>query len=160
MVSMATMASLGLFGEVMFDSIYKFLFGRPLWEYQVMPLHEGYTSLYSLVLWGIIMGLHLSLLHGTLKEKGITSFHALAAIFCIEAIAIEALVNLSYLAYFPTYIYYYLPSDLWHVTSLQALPLYLLAGCITVTAFRLAHKIPRSALLGSTAVIVVLLAIR
>lgn len=154
-----TMASLGLFGEVAYGILYNAVFGMPLWEYQVLPIHSSYTSVYSLYLWGMV-GFHLYLLHTTLENRGITSVHKLAAIFCLEAIVLEALVNLSFLAAFGSYIYYYLPSDLWHITSLQTLPLYLLAGYITVLAIRFAKKVPTHALAGNSAVITALLVLQ
>ncbi len=154
-----TMASLGLFGEIMYGIIYEAIFGSPLWQYHVLPIHNAYTSVYSLYLWGMV-GVHLYLLHTTLKTRSITSTHKLAFIFCIEAIVLEALVNLSFLAVFGGFIYYYLPNDLWHITSLQTLPLYLLAGYIAVTAMTLASKTPRYALVGNSAVILALLALK
>ncbi len=80
-----------------------------------------------------MVGFHIYLLHDTLKRKHVTSTNKLALIFCAEAIALEALVNLTFLAAFGGFIYYYLPSDLWHITSLQTLPFYLAAGYIAVT---------------------------
>ena len=128
---MSVMAFLGVIGEVAIDTIYAAVNGRPLWLYEVLPIHGGYTSEYSLAIWAMV-GFQMYLLHDTLKTKKITSLPVLAAIFCIEAILLEALVNLSFLASFGQYIYYYLPPDLWHVTSLQVLPLYLVSGFISV----------------------------
>lgn len=153
-----TMAALGLFGEVMFDLIYSHIFGKPLWEYRFTPIHQGFTSVYSLFLWGAI-GMHLYLIHQTLEDRGITSKHILAAIFCLEAIVLEALMNLSFLAVFGHYVYYYLPADLWHITSVQTLPLYLLAGYITVFAMEQADRLRAWAYAGNTVVLVVLLAV-
>lgn len=146
----STMAALGVLGELVYDTAYDYCLGRPLWVYRLAGIHDAYTSVYSLFLWGGIIGLHLYLLHGTLQKKGITSVHQLAFIFCGEAILLEALVNLSYRMVFNDFIYYYLPPDLGHITSIQTLPLYLLAGYITVTALGLAHRSPRLASLGST----------
>lgn len=143
--------ALGLTGEIIFDTIYTAIAGQPLWEYRVAPIHHGYTSLYSLIIWSLI-GFHLSLLHGTLRHRGATSLHRLALLFCAEAIVLEAAGNATHLLLFGEYIYYYLPSDLWHLTSLQALPLYLFAGYITVLTLSLAHKTPRTALAGSAVV--------
>lgn len=154
-----TMAALGLFGEAVFDTVYKLVLGQPLWEYHLLPIHNGYTSIYSLYLWGTI-GLHLYLLHESLRKRGIQSVHILALIFCLEAILLEALVNISHLAIFGSYIYYYLPTDLWHITSVQTLPLYLLAGYITVLAMRFANQLPRSALVGNTLVLTAILTIK
>lgn len=152
---LVTMIALGLIGEITFDTVYRTVFGAPLWEYHILPIHGAYTSIYSLFLWGMI-GLHVYLLHGTLQKRGVTSIHALAFIFCLEAIVIEALVNSSFLALFGDYIYYYLPADLWHLTSLQTLPLYLFAGYVTITTLRYAGSRHIPAVLGSTAWVVVL----
>ena len=56
--------------------------------------------------------------------------------------------------------YYYLPSDLWHITSLQALPFYLLAGYITVVALKYANRTPKLALSGNSLVLIAITAMR
>ena len=152
----STMAALGLFGELTYDWFYNTLFNKPLWQYQLLPIHNGYTSLFSLFLWGAV-GFHIYLLHTTLTEKGIASLHKLALIFCFESIMLEVLVNLSYLAFFKTLIFYYFPTDIWHITSVQTLPLYFLAGYITVIAINQANKLPRWAFAGNSLVLSVLL---
>lgn len=149
LVYISAMAALGVVGEVVYDTAYNYFFGHPLWVYHLAGIHDAYTSVYSLFLWGGIIGTHLYLLHNTLQKKGIVSLHTLAFIFCGEAILLEALVNLSFRAVFGDYVYYYLPSDLGHITSVQTLPLYLLAGYITITTLGLAHRAPRFAALSS-----------
>jgi hypothetical protein len=131
----ATMAMIGLVGEICVGSFYHFLFHRPLWNYTIYPIHHAYTSRFALFLWGIY-GFHLYLLHGTLKRKKVSSLNHLALIFCLEAIIIEASVNVTYKLSFHKYIYYYFPGDLWHLTSVQTLPFYLIAGYIVVRTFR------------------------
>ena len=158
-VYISTMAALGLFGEIAFDTVYQVVFGRPLWLYHLFPIHGGFTSFYSLYLWGAV-GAHLYFQHGILAKRSITSVHTFAGIFWIEAIFLEALVNLSYLAFSKDYIYYYLPSDLWHITSLQALPFYLLAGYITVVALKHANRLPRLALCGNSLVLIVIMILK
>lgn len=129
------MAMLGLVGEVTIGSLYTYLFHKPLWNYTVLPIHNAYTSQYAMFLWGIY-GFHLYLLHGTLKKRKISSIHQLAFIFCLEAILIEACVNITFRLSFGRYIYYYFPSDLWHFTSVQTLPFYLAAGYVIIMTFR------------------------
>lgn len=146
-----TMAALGVLGEIVFDTVYTVIFGRPLWLYRLLPIHHGYTSLYSLFLWGTV-GLYIYMLHGTLKRSHITSALALACIFCLDAVLFEIFANLSYIAIFKNYIFYYLPGDLWHLTSLQAVPIYLFAGLVTVYTFDFAKSRQRSATIGSTIV--------
>jgi hypothetical protein len=151
-----TMAALGILGEVVLDTAYKLIFGVRLWEYRLYPVHDAYTSLFSIVLWGMV-GLHIYLLHGTLKKKGIISINQIALIFCVEAIILEALSNLSFLALFGKFIFYYNPGNLWHITSIQALPLYLLGGYAMIAALKIASLRPKVVTLGNTLLIIVLL---
>lgn len=78
------------------------------------------------------MGFHLYLIHDTLEKMKITSINILALSFCIEAIMLEILFNLSFVIMYKKFVYYYLPNDLWHLSSFQALPLYLIAGYISM----------------------------
>jgi hypothetical protein len=153
------MATLGLVGEVVGDTGWNLVFHRPLWLYHVLPIHDGYTSLFSLYLWGAV-GFHLYLLHNTLRKWGITSIHKLALLFCLEALVLEVLVNLTYLAFFNDFVFYYLPGDLWHLTSLQAIPGYIFAGYVTVTMLRFASRRPLSAMIGSTLLAILLVMIK
>jgi hypothetical protein len=125
-VYIATTALLGVCGEIFVDSVYRALFGEALWLYHVYPIHDGFTSYYAPVIWGIL-GFYLYLLHDTLKLKKFTE-NKLALLFAAETLIIELLANLSFLLLFHRYLFYYLPNDLWHLTSVQTLPFYLLAG--------------------------------
>lgn len=130
----ATGALLGVLFEITVDSIYAQITGRPLWLYKVFPVHNGYTSIFSLFIWGV-MGFQDYLIHDTLSTKKLPSLRKLALWLSIEGIIFEILFNLLSLATFGKYIYYYLPKDLWHVTSFQAFPLYLLGGYIAAYVF-------------------------
>ena len=126
-----SMAALGILGEVAIDGFYKFAFGQPLWLYRLFPIHGGYTSVYSLFEWGLL-GFYIYLLHGILREKHISSIYIFASIFCADAIIFELMFNGSYKVIFQNYIFYYLPSNLWHLSALQAIPFYLLGGFLTI----------------------------
>lgn len=137
----ATVAMLGVFGEVFVGSLYEFLFDRPLWQYRILPIHEGYTSMYAPVIWGIL-GFYLYLMHDTLVRLKKYTQNRLAITFMAEAIVIELLANLSFLLLFDQYLFYYLPSDLWHLTSVQTLPFYLAAGFVVTHALKRFSKDP------------------
>ncbi len=122
---------IGVFGEVLLDSLYRAAFGAPLWLYHVLPIHDGYTSYYSLVLWGMY-GFYLYLLHDGLQNRRIRSNSLLAALISIEAIVLELLINSSHLAIFKRYIFYYLPGGLWHLSAFQVIPFYFIAGLFIV----------------------------
>lgn len=126
-----SVAVVGVFGEVAVGSIYRALFGAPLWEYHVLPIHHAFTSLYSPVIWGMY-GFYLYLLHDHLNKTGQRSTKKLASLIAVEGIALEVLFNISALIFFKQYVFYYLPPDLWHVSSLQAIPFYFLAGVVIV----------------------------
>jgi len=131
----SAMSMLGVIGEILIDSIYRVINGGPLWVYRVMPIHGGYTSFYSIVIWGMV-GFQLYLIHDTLAKKKITDINRLAIFFAVEAILLEGLFNFSFLAIYGKFVYYYLPNDIWHITSLQAFPLYLIAGYISIYAIK------------------------
>src|SRR5262249_20167202 len=67
---MSSVAMIGVYGEIFVGSLYKLLFDNTLWVYRVYPIHDGYTSRYGVFLWAML-GFHLYLLGGFLKEKGI-----------------------------------------------------------------------------------------
>lgn len=131
-----TMSMIGLFGEIFLDSSYKFFVGHPLWYYNILPIQGGYTSSYAIVTWGLY-GCHLYLIHGTLAAKwSIIKTRHLALIFCIEALLLEALLTLSARLVFGRYLYYYLPGDLWHVTSFQNIPFYFICGVVVLKTLK------------------------
>jgi hypothetical protein len=125
------MAALGMVGELTVDGLYNLVFGSPLWIYRVLPVHHGYTSIYSLFIWGA-MGFQIYLLHDTLSYKKLLSLAKLTMIFTVEAIILEALLDLTSLALFGKYIYYYQPGGLWHITAFQVIPLYFLTGYVYI----------------------------
>lgn len=123
----STVAFIGLIGETFVGSIYNCLFGLPLWQYQALPIHNGHTSYYAPIIWGVY-GFYLYLLHDHLVSKKGYSDNKLMVMFSVEAMVIEALVNISFLLIFGHYLYFYSPNDLWHFTSIQTFPFYFIAG--------------------------------
>ncbi len=128
LLSITSVMLIGVFGEVLLDTLYRAAFGSPLWLYRVLPIHNGYTSYYSLTLWGLF-GFYLYLLHDGLKSHRIRSNNLLLAVLISgEAIALELLINVSHLIIFKSYIFYYMPSGLWHLSAFQVIPFYFIAG--------------------------------
>jgi hypothetical protein len=125
-----TVALLGVFGEVLIDSLFVLLTKRPLWEYHLLPIHSSYTSYYSLAIWGMY-GFYLYVFHDLLKgRRSKLSKKYLFIVVGTEAILLEVAINIMYLAFFGDYIFYYLPNDLWHLTSIQAIPFYFVLGTV------------------------------
>lgn len=137
-----SVAVVGVFGEVLVDSLYQLVFGTPLWQYRVLPIHNAYTSYYSPVIWGMY-GFYLYLLHDGLCEYCAHSIRPLTIFIAIEAIALELVLNLSYLAIFNQYIFYYLPDGLWHLSAFQVIPFYFAAGLVIAGFARRCKSSPR-----------------
>jgi hypothetical protein len=132
----STVAMIGLFGEIFLDTVYRAVVGHPLWIYNILPIHNAYTSSFAIATWGIY-GLHLYLLHGSLSTKwSISRTRHLSLIFCLEALLLEALLTISAKLFLGTYMYYYLPGDLWHVSSFQNIPFYFLCGVIVLKSLK------------------------
>lgn len=124
-------ALIGLFGEIFLDTVYNHVFGHPLWRYNILPIHHAYTSSYAIVVWGLY-GFHLYLLHNTLHARSITKTLQLALIFCVEALILEAALTISAKYLLGDFMYYYYPSDLWHVSSFQNIPFYFICGIVII----------------------------
>lgn len=137
-----TVAAIGVFGEIFLDTVYNHFVGNPLWEYKILPIHHGYTSIFAPVIWGIY-GFHLYLLHDTISQKwSITKTRTLALIFSIEALIFEALLTISSKLLLGDFMYYYFPGDLWHVSSFQNMPFYFICGVVIIKTMRRFKKDP------------------
>lgn len=135
LIYISFMAMIGPIGEVFVGTIYPTLFEHPLWHYQIMPIHNGYTSYYAPVIWGI-SGAFLFCIRevaGLVKPR---SHCKLALIAMSETILLEVALNLTFLLMSGGLMFYYLPADLWHVTSLQTLPFYFVLGLITSSTLK------------------------
>jgi hypothetical protein len=138
----STIAVIGLFGEIFLDTTYNFFVGHPLWYYRILPIKGGYTSSFAIVTWGVY-GFHLYLLHDSLASKwSIVRARHLALIIALEGLLLEAVVTLSAKLYLGRYMYYYLPGDLWHVSSFQNIPFYFIFGVVAVKTLRRFRKDP------------------
>jgi len=124
-----TVALVGLYGEIFLDSAYNYFIGHPLWRYNILPIHHAYTASFAVITWGLY-GFHLYLLHGSLGKWSINKTKHLVLIFGFEALILEALLTISARILLGKYMYYYLPSDLWHVSSFQNFPFYLMCGYV------------------------------
>jgi hypothetical protein len=121
-----------------------------------LPIQGGYTSSYAVVTWGLY-GFHLYLLHDSLATRwAITKTRHLALLFALEALLLEALLTLSAKVVFGRYLYYYLPSDLWHVSSFQNMPFYFICGLVVLKTLQRARRDPRFFTLMSACLIAVL----
>lgn len=137
-----TLAMIGVISEVAINSFCRAAFDSPLWLYQVTPIHQGDTSIFAFFQWSLF-GYHLYYV-----RKKIQSYHFTyeAAIFAlvvsVDALLLEIFLNVSSNVFLDTFIFYYLPGDIGHLTSIYVYPFYLLGGTILNETFKRYEKDP------------------
>jgi hypothetical protein len=125
----ASVAMIGVLGEITADASYKYYFHTALWRYNYLPIHHAFTSQFSPMLWGVF-GFYLYLNHHSLEKWTRRQLVNLALIFAVEALVVEAFADLISKAVLGNYIYYYYPNGLWHITSFQGFPFYIICGFV------------------------------
>jgi hypothetical protein len=130
-LSMAVAFLVAIVCEVYLGKLYYLLMGKPLWQYRVWPIHDGYTSVLNFIIWPVY-GYYIYFLHQVLHArrvvirpswlKGVASG--------LDGPLLEILANGFFLLFYGTFYFYYLPGDLRHFTSVQVVPLYMVMGVI------------------------------
>ena len=120
--------------EVALGKLYSLTVGKPLWQYRVWPIHDGFTSALNFIIWPVY-GYYWYLLHQVLHAYRVqirrTWLKGLASGF--DGPLLEILANGFFLLFYGTFYFYYLPDDLRHYTSVQVVPLYMVMGvCLSL----------------------------
>lgn len=123
------MAMIGPIGEVFVGTLYEAFVGQALWQYKIFPIHHAYTSLYAPVIWGI-SGVFLYWMNEIAAVWDGKRKAQKAILQMVETITLETALNVSFLLLTGGLMFYYLPGDLWHVTSVQTLPFYFVLGLV------------------------------
>lgn len=129
------LALIGAVTEIVCDTIYVHMFHDRLWYYRFLPVHHGYTSQFSPVVWGS-MGLYLYLMHPEYEKWSLKQLMILSAFFSIETVIMEGTAVSFSRLYLNNYIFYYNPGNLFHVTSLQSIPFFFFVGILTLSSLR------------------------
>jgi hypothetical protein len=144
-LSMAVAFLVAIVCEVYLGKLYYLVTGKPLWQYRVWPIHDGYTSALNFIVWPVY-GYYIYFLREVLQAhrinirpnwlKGIASG--------IDGPMLEILANGFFLLFYGTFYFYYLPGDLRHFTSMQVIPLYMVMGILlTLLLDKLQERPPR-----------------
>ena len=119
--------------EVGLGQLYRFVTGEPLWQYRVWPIHDGFTSVLNFMIWPIYG--YYSYLLGKVMHAHRFSFirrwHR-GMLAGLDGPLLEVLANGFFLSLYGSFYFYYLPDDLWHLTSVRVIPLYMLMGVALV----------------------------
>jgi hypothetical protein len=137
-----TLALIGCISEVAVNSFCRAAFDSSLWTYLVTPVHQGDTSIFAFFQWSLY-GYHLYFV-----QKKIQSFKAkyeeyiFALVISVEALLLEIFVNISSNFFLNTFIFYYIPGDMGHMTTVFVFPVYILGGAILIEIFKRFLKDP------------------
>ncbi len=142
-LSMAVAFLVAIVCEVYLGKLYQLVTGRPLWQYRVWPIHDGYTSALNSIIWPVY-GYYVYLLHQVLHTRRITIrprwLKGLASGF--DGPLLEILANGFFLLFYGTFYFYYLPDDLRHYSSVRVMPLYMVMGVILTLLLEYLQKQP------------------
>jgi len=131
-----TLALIGCISEVAINSFCKAAFGAPLWIYRVTPIHQGDTSIFAFFQWSLY-GYHLYFVHKKIYSLNIKhKDYLFILLLSIEALLLEIFVNVSSKFFLNTFIFYYIPGDMGHLTTVFVLPVYVLGGAILIEIFK------------------------
>jgi hypothetical protein len=137
-----TLALIGCISEVAINSFCRAAFDTSLWTYQVTPVHKGDTSIFAFFQWSLY-GYHLYFVRNKIQSFNFKhEDYIFAFILSIEALLLEVFVNISSIYFLNTFIFYYLPADLGHLTTVYVFPFYLLGGAILIGIFNRFLKDP------------------
>ncbi len=141
---MAASFLVAVVSEVALGKLYYHLFGTPLWQYRVWPIHDGYTSALNVMIWPIY-GYYWYLLSEVLRSRRIHfGRHWYKGILSgLDGPVLEILANGFFLLLYGTFYFYYLPDDMRHFTSIQVVPLYMVMGICLSSLLEIMKRQPR-----------------
>lgn len=137
---------LAVTGESFVNSVYQLGVGTKLWEYRVHPLHDKNVSALAVFLW-TAYGVHLYFTRQSMNHLFSRKWNnrlGKSLVLCLEApLVFEVCGNLFFLLLLKQYYAYYLPGDLFHLTSIQVIPVYLLCIYFGLVILGILEKLPR-----------------
>jgi hypothetical protein len=137
---------LAILAESLINPVFESYTGTKLWEYRVHPLHDRNVSALAVLVW-TAYGVHLYLTQQTLEERlplRLRNHYGKALVIGFEApLLFEVTGNLFFLLLAQEYYAYYLPTDLWHLTSLQVVPVYMICIFLGLLVLRALQRLGR-----------------
>ncbi|SHE34808.1 hypothetical protein [Vibrio gazogenes] len=132
-------------GEVVLGKLYYLVMGKPLWQYHVWPIHDGYTSALNFITWPVY-GFYQYCLHYVLtaKKRQLRAYWLVGLASGLDGPILEILANGFFLLFYQTFYFYYLPNDMRHYTSIQVVPLYMIGGMILTLILKQLRERPPS----------------
>lgn len=131
-----TLALIGCISEVAVNSFCRAAFDSSLWIYLVTPVHHGDTSIFAFFQWSLY-GYHLYFVQKKIQSLKVKhEEYIFALVISVEALLLEIFVNISSSFFLNTLIFYYIPGDMGHMTTVFVFPVYILGGAILIETFK------------------------
>jgi hypothetical protein len=144
---------LATLAESLIDPWYALWQGQDLWEYRVYPIHHRHVSAFAVLVW-TAYGVHLYFTRQSLDLRLPPRWNnnvGKAFVIGFEApFFFEVTGNLTFLLLSGTYYAYYLPPDVWHLTSVQVIPVYMVCALIGLITLRALERLPRRVAVPAT----------
>lgn len=112
----------GMMGELFLYKIIEWIFQKPIWEYRILPVHNGITSSLGPGMWGIAavyICFHKNYQLFPLKTKNPVKLFLLESGYLL---VLELIFNFVAYGLFNDYYFYYFVPDLWHWSSFTNMP--------------------------------------
>jgi hypothetical protein len=129
----------GMFGELFLYKFIDWIFHFQIWEYRTMPIHNGITSSYGVIMWGnaaVYICFHKNY---QLQAKNRNKLQA----FLLEStylLILEIIFNLLAYSLFNEYFFYYFVPDLLHWSSFTNMPFWWVGYQIMVKYAKVMYK--------------------
>lgn len=133
--------------EILLDTLFVKFIGQPGWIYKIWPIHHGYTSGVGMFMWPLY-GFFIYFLNNAIETSprlvAINNGAAKVFLFTIDAMVLEILANTFSILMYHTYLFYYLPNDLLHFTTIQIFIPYLLVSSLGTTLLLLLDRFKKN----------------
>lgn len=129
----------GMFGELFLFKVIDWIFHAPIWEYRTLPIHNGITSSYGPMMWGIAavyICFHKNY-QFTPKKRSLLAAFVLESSFLL---LLELLFNFFGYFIFNEYFFYYFVPDLFHWSSFTNMPFWWVGYQIMVKYSKVMYK--------------------
>ncbi|MFN2309921.1 MAG: hypothetical protein ABR553_09350 [Gammaproteobacteria bacterium] len=121
--------ALAILCEASINPLYERVYADKLWEYRLLPLHDGNASALAVLIW-VSYGVHLYFLNQTLDSRLPTgarrNLYKAILIGAEAPLLWEVFGNAFFLLLVGEFYAYYNPGELFHFTSLRVVPIYAL----------------------------------
>tara|TARA_B100000809_G_scaffold257223_1_gene298426 strand:+ start:6438 stop:7025 length:588 start_codon:yes stop_codon:yes gene_type:complete len=130
----------GMMGELFLYKLIDLVFHTPIWEYRILPVHNGITSSLGPIMWGvaaIYVCFHKNYQLFPLNIKNPIKLFLLESGFLM---VLELIFNFIGFYLFSEYFFYYFVPDLWHWSSFTNMPFWWMGYKIMVKFSSVLYK--------------------